>query len=205
MTDIIDELVRDHRGLCEVFAALRHSARDREALFRDLVAALARQQVIEESLVHEVVLEELPEERPLVAELVREQRAHERRLAFIADLDVEAPEFVQQLRLLERAVVDHFAREEREEFPLLRDHLSNDRRRELAHAYARVREVEPSPSCGGHRDPSEVPPHDAEPVVCLLARVGDAVRELATSGAPENADRPVLTHPGPRSSARAPR
>lgn len=205
MTDIIDELVRDHRGLCEVFAALRHSARDREALFRDLVAALARQQAIEENLIHEIVLEELPEERPLVEELVREQRAHERRLAFIADLDVEAPEFAQQLRLLERAVVDHFAREEREELPLLRDHLSAGRRRELAHAYARVREAEPSSPGGGRRDPSEAMPHDSEPVVCLLARVGDAVRELATSGARGAADGPVLTRPGPRSSARAPR
>jgi hypothetical protein len=65
-------------------------------------------------------------------------------LAEMTDLDVGSSEFATALQRLEEEVLGHAEHEEREESPLLREHLDPDRRREMGERFQKVRDAGPT-------------------------------------------------------------
>lgn len=175
--DIIELLRDEHEDLRELFSeVLSAEPLARTESFRNLVSRLAAHEAAEEALVHGVSRKEVPGgEGP--ADIALEQEASaERMLAGMEEMDPSSDEFVVALKELETAVLEHADHEEQHEFPLLVEHLTITRRRELAEAFQALRATGPT-----HPHPM-TPQNPAVraltgPVVGIFDRARDAVRD----------------------------
>lgn len=175
--DIIELLRDEHQDLRELFReVLDAEPLARTDPFRYLVSRLAAHEAAEEALVHNVSRKEVPGgEEP--ADIALEQEASaERMLAGLENMDASSDEFVVGLQELETAVLEHAAHEEQHEFPLLVQHLTITRRRELAEAFQVLRAEGPT------RPHPMTPQNPAVraltgPVVGIFDRARDAVRD----------------------------
>lgn len=175
--DIVELLRDEHQDLRELFSeVLDAEPLARTAPFDNLVSRLAAHEAAEEALVHSVSREEVPGgEGP--ADIALEQEASaERMLADMEKMDPSSDEFVAGLKVLETAVLEHAAYEEEHEFPLLVEHLTITRRRELAEAFQVLRAEGPSHA---HPMTPQTPAVRAVtgPVVGIFDRARDAVRD----------------------------
>lgn len=176
--DIIELLRDEHEDLRGLFSeVLNAEPQARTEPFRYLMARLVAHEAAEEALVHNVGRDEVPgvEEHATIA---REQEASaERMLAAIEDIEPSSDEFVPALQELEKAVLEHAAYEEQHEFPLLAEHLTITRRRELAEAFQVLRAEGPT------RPHPKMPQNPAVraltgPVVGVVDRARDTVRDV---------------------------
>lgn len=130
--DIIELLRDEYQDLRELFSeVLNAEPLARTEPFQNLVSRLAAHEPAEEALVRNVSREVPGGEEP--ADMAREREAEaERMLADMEKMALSSDEFVVGFQELEAAVLEHAAHEEQHEFPLLVDHLTITRRRELA-------------------------------------------------------------------------
>lgn len=175
--DIIELLRDEHEDLRELFSEVRSAEPlARTEPFRYLVSRLAAHEAAEEALLHNVMRNEVPGgEEP--ADIALEQEASaERMLAAMEDIEPSSDEFVPALQELEQAVLDHAAHEEQHEFPLLAEHLTITRRRELAEAFQVLRAQGPT------RPHPLIPQNPVAravtgPVIGIFDRARDTVRD----------------------------
>ena len=175
--DIIELLRDEHEDLRELLSeVLSAEPLARTEPFRYLVSRLAAHEAAEEALVHSVSRNEVPGgQEP--ADLALEQEASaERMLAAMEDLEPSSEEFVAALKELEQAVLEHAEHEEQHEFPLIEEHLTITRRRELAEAFQVLRATGPTRP---HPLVSQNPAVRAltGPVVGIFDHARDAVRD----------------------------
>jgi hypothetical protein len=120
--DIVDALLGHHQQIKLLFAQVESATGDhKELLFQDLVALLAVHESLEESLIHPLAKQELPDGDAVVqARLAEEQDAKEA-LSRLYDLGVGHPQFDTELVALRDAVAAHAEAEELLEFVHLRE------------------------------------------------------------------------------------
>jgi hemerythrin HHE cation binding domain-containing protein len=127
--DIVDVLSEQHhqlRQLCkEVHAATGY---DKKRLFDDLEALIHLHEFGEQAVVHPVTRDHTMRGGDLVAGASAAEGERARwAILDLHDLGVDHPGFAAKFAVFRQAVLDHVAREEREEFPLLRRYIPTQR------------------------------------------------------------------------------
>jgi len=130
LNDVVDVLLDQHREILVAFDRVRDAAgQDRLELFLALVQLLRHHERVEQRVVH-------PELAAFAGEVARarveEENAADRMLASLISIGVTDKTFDAGFARLRQMVVDHAAHEETEEFPLLRERIPAERRRQLA-------------------------------------------------------------------------
>jgi hypothetical protein len=143
--DVVEVLTRQHREIKRAFwkAALPGPARRRN--FEKLVRLLVVHEAGEEAHVHPSARRALPSGSGLAARRRGEEKHAKEMLVALVRLGPDARGYLPKLAALRRAVLQHAAREEREEFPGLRARLTGRRlhllgaEMKLSQAYAPTR------------------------------------------------------------------
>jgi hypothetical protein len=131
LNDVVDVLLDQHREIAAAFDRVRDAAagQDRLEAFAALVRLLQHHERVEQRVVHP----ELAGVADRVAQArVNEELAADRMLASLISIGVDDRNFDAGLARLQQMVADHAEHEETEEFPVLRERIPAERRRELA-------------------------------------------------------------------------
>jgi hemerythrin superfamily protein len=176
--DIVDVLLEDHEEFRTLFEEVRSASEDdRDDLFRYLVGRLAGHEAAEEALVHKAMRDEVPDGRQVAETSLEQEATAEERLARMTDADEWDQDFVQELNGLEQQVLAHAEHEENEEFPQLRQHLSRERREELARRFVMLRDTGPTRPHPGTPQTPEVRAA-AGPLAGMFDRARDTVQSM---------------------------
>ena len=143
--DAVDLLLAQHVEIEELFAEVLVALGERKRdLFQELVQVLAVHETVEEELIHPRIRVEVAAAEPVVAGRVREEQDAKRELAELYELGTDHPHFDRRLTSLARAVLEHAAREEQEEFPFLRTALGQADRERLGSAMRAAQALAPT-------------------------------------------------------------
>jgi hypothetical protein len=171
-TDILELLLGDHEEFRSLFAELERTEPElREDLFHYTVARLASHEAAAEAVVHSTVRDDVPGGEQVTEARLEEEAAAERLLKDVTDLDPTSKEFTDALPRLRDEVLAHADREERDEFPKLREHVDAERRRSSGRPSARCATTGRHVPTQRHpRTPLSVPRWDRSPA-CSTAPV----------------------------------
>lgn len=127
--DVVEVLLNQHTDILEAFARLQSAGGDdREPLFARLVERIQGHETGEQQVVHPVTRQQAGGE-DIAAERLEEEQEVARAIAELENIGVDHPDFGRTLRAFHDTVLSHAAREEREEFPVLRRLPADERRR----------------------------------------------------------------------------
>ena len=178
--DIVDQLVDDHTGFRELFGRMETTPPDQRGdLFRSIVSELARHEAAEEAIVH-AATRSLPGGESIAREVLEEEAEAEKLLARMEKLDPTGAEFLAAFATLRQDVLAHAEHEERDEFPRLREHLTADRRREMANGFETLKGMGPT-------HPHPMTPQEPAvraavgPIAGIFDRARDAARNVFSS------------------------
>jgi hemerythrin superfamily protein len=130
----------------------------------------------EEQIVHPAARHAFNDGKNIVDSRLHEENEAKQALVALDQMGVEHPDFDQRLNALSRAVTEHAAHEEGEEFPQLRKALPPDRLRQMAGAFEAAEAVAPTrphPKVGESATANLV----AGPPTAIFDRVRDAMRD----------------------------
>lgn len=179
--NVVDLLLDQHQQIKTLFGqvATAHGAEKRER-FEELVRLLAVHETAEEEVVHPTARRKITEGDQVVDRRLHEEDEAKRALAELYDLGVEHPEFDRRLAELADAVIMHATHEEQEEFPYLRQELSEEQLRRMAGA---VRAAEATAPTRPHPRAGESAAANllAGPPLAVFDRMRDAVRDWRQS------------------------
>jgi hypothetical protein len=173
--DVIDEVLKDHREIKELFSKVRSSTGTRKrGAFQALVRKLAVHETAEQEIVHPLALgagaDDIRDRR------VSEEKEAEGILSELVKIGPEDPRFPPMLEALQREVLEHAEREEREEHPKIRSDVDADRLRMLAAAFRAAEATAPTrPHPRGPR--SATGNLLVGPIVSIMDRARDAIRD----------------------------
>jgi hemerythrin superfamily protein len=179
--DVVQVLLDQHEQIKTLFADVRDAegVRKRE-LFEELVRLLAIHESAEEIVVHPRARREIQAGDDVVSARLDEEQGAKRSLVALYDLGVDHPTFDRRLAELARAVSEHAANEEAEEFRYLRENVSPQRLREMAGAVQVAESMAPSrphPDAGSSAAANLV----GGPPLALFDRLRDGVRNWRQS------------------------
>jgi hemerythrin superfamily protein len=175
--DVVSLLVAQHERIRSLFQEVDKAAGSeaKQQRFEELRRLLAVHETAEELIVH-------PEARhadggsAVVDARLQEERDAKEVLADLDGMRVTDPGFDDRFALLHQAVMDHATSEEREEFPLLREHTSD---KTLARMASAVRAAEAMAPTHPHPGVESMTANlMAGPVASLVDRTRDAVRAV---------------------------
>lgn len=175
--DVVTLLLEQHQQIRELFAAVRTSSgREQQESFERLRRLLAVHETAEELITHPWV--RLTEGgNDVVDARLEEETESKKLLAAIDGMKVTDPGFAAGLAALEKAVLDHAAAEEREEFPLLQAGSDEQQLRRMASAVkvaSALAPTHPHPSVGSSMTTNLM----AGPIASLVDRTRDAVNQV---------------------------
>ncbi|MGC5330249.1 hemerythrin domain-containing protein [Micromonospora sp. DT62] len=180
--DVVDLLLAQHARIEELFLLVIGSTGEtRRDAFDDLVKLLAAHETAEEEVVHPLA-RTLPGGGgdAMVDERLAEERQAKETLKTLIAGGVDAEGFDTGIILLRDAVLTHARYEERQEFPLLRQHVPADRLRTMAGA---VRMAEATAPTRPHPSAQSAKGNLAVgPALAVIDRVRDAIRRPSSSG-----------------------
>jgi len=177
--DVVELLLDQHEQIKSLFSQLESAqGTQKREVFEALVRLLAVHESAEEQVVH-------PEARHQAGDQVVDARLHEEHeakhaLAELYDMGVDHPQFDSKVSELATSVVDHADREERDEFPRLRQRVSAERLRQMAGAVEAAEMVAPTrphPRAGESAGANML----AGPPLAIFDRTRDAVRDWRQS------------------------
>lgn len=175
--DVVDLLLAQHARIEELFRLVINGADEtRRDAFDELVRLLAVHETAEEEVVVHPLARTLPggDGDAMVDERLKEERQAKELLRTLVTGGVDADGFEVGLIRLRDAVLRHARHEERQEFPLLRQHVPAERLRALA---ATVRAAEAAAPTRPHPSAQTAGANLAfGPVLAVADRVRDAVR-----------------------------
>jgi hypothetical protein len=174
--DVAVILTRQHAEIRAAFRSAFVPGRGRREAFGRLARLLAIHEAAEEAHVHPALRRAPAGGKVVTSARRQEEKQAKELLAGLWKIGPDGDGYVRVLRALRRAVLSHAAREEREEFPALRD-LSAGRRRVLGLEVRLARVLAPTrphPRLNG-----EVANKLAMPVFGPIDRCRDAGRRLA--------------------------
>ncbi|MCM6772046.1 hemerythrin domain-containing protein [Nocardia sp. CDC159] len=144
--DAVELLCRQHRRLRTLFTETAQAADtgERERKFFELRRLLAVHETAEEEIVHPRARRTLDAGDTVVRARLAEENKAKHQLAELESLDVGSAEFEAKLAQLERDVLAHADREEREEFAALRDGLAPEELRRMRRLVELAESVAPT-------------------------------------------------------------
>lgn len=172
--DAVDLLLEQHRHIKDLFAAVDKASgtKTKQERFEELRRFLAVHETAEELVTH-------PRARlaeggnNVVDARLEEETASKKLLASLDGMKVDDSGFGSRFKELKKAVLDHAAAEERDEFPLLRQ-SSDSQLTVMAHAIKAAEAVAPThphPSAGSAMTTNLM----AGPLASVVDRTRDAV------------------------------
>jgi hemerythrin superfamily protein len=173
--DVIDVLAGQHAEIRRAFRRAARPGRGRGDAFRRLVHLLSIHEAAEEAHVHPALRRGPSAGKAVAAARRSEEKKAKQLLASLQKTGPHGSGYLPALRTLRRAVLAHAAREEREEFPALRN-LSGIRRRLLGLEVRLAQAV--APTRPHPRLNSELANKLAMPVLGPVDRCRDIVRDL---------------------------
>jgi hemerythrin superfamily protein len=178
--DIVDRLIDDHIEFRALFGQMETTpSEQREALFRHIVGELARHEAAEEAIVH-AATRNAPGGEPVAQAVLEEEDQAEKLLAEMEKMDPTGEEFLAAFRVLRQDVLAHAEHEERDEFPLLREHVPADRRRQMASGFETLKGM--GPTHPHPKTPQEPAVRAAVgPIAGIFDRARDAARDVFSS------------------------
>lgn len=124
-TDVVGVLLDQHAEIRRLFADVeQRRGEPRREAFEQLVRLLAVHETAEQEVLHPQVRLLVAGGREIADARLEEERHAKELLAQLDELGPEVDDFDQRLDAVRKAVLDHAAHEERDEFPRLRDALS---------------------------------------------------------------------------------
>lgn len=175
--DVVELLLEQHNQIKTLFGrvASAQGTEKREA-FEDVVRLLAVHESAEEEIVHPVARRKVERGEQVVEGRLHEEDEAKHALAQLYDMGVDHPEFNQKFKAFADAVVQHASREEAEEFPSLRQNISEEQLKRMAGAVRAAEAVAPTRP---HPKSGESAPANlvAGPPMAVFDRVRDAVRD----------------------------
>jgi len=108
---------------------------ERAHAFFELRRLLAIHEAAEEEIVHPVARRHLTDGKSIVEQRINEEFTAKKALADLEEMDVNTPEFISSLRLLQHNIIEHANHEEDEEFSRLRGELSEQQLARLGRAF----------------------------------------------------------------------
>jgi hemerythrin superfamily protein len=173
--DFVELLLSQHARIEELFGqVLGAGGQQRRDLFEELVRLLAVHETAEEEVVHPLARSRIDGGPDVIDARLAEEREAKRLLADLSGAGVEAPDFEERLLLLRDAVLIHAKREERYEFPHLRQQLEHATGQRLADAVRAAEAFAPTrPHPGVESAAANLV---AGPALAVADRVRDAVR-----------------------------
>jgi iron-sulfur cluster repair protein YtfE (RIC family) len=134
VSDVVDVLLEQHEEIRAQFARVMGAeGHAKVEAFALLAALMDRHERIEQEIVHPALAAADPDAAAgVVADVVTEERDADRTVTELVLLGPNDPAFNGMLADLHAAVVAHAAHEEEQEFPLLRDRLTDDARTSMA-------------------------------------------------------------------------
>lgn len=178
--DVVALLLRQHEEIRKLFTEVETSTGEARAeAFDRLRRYLAVHETAEEMIVH-------PDARRAGADSVVKARLEEERKAkqLLADLEQDgpdAPKFLSRLGELKRAVLEHAEKEEREEFPKIKDAHGQARLRAMGIAVKAAEALAPThPHPGVETARANLV---AGPYTAMRDRVKDVIEKALAKGA----------------------
>lgn len=174
--DIVALLLEQHEQIKTLLHRVESATTpERREPFDDLVRLLAIHESAEGEVVHPAARHASVEDS-LIESRLKEEGEAKQVLADLYDMGVEHPAFAAMFTDFAQAVREHAAMEEKEEFAILRERLSDDQRARMAVAVRVAEAVAPT-----RPNPVEGEPPAANvlagPPLALFDRVRDAVRD----------------------------
>ena len=138
--DIVDVLHDEHEQIRRLCADVRGAERDRKSHpLAALQQAVHLHELGELAVAHPAARNSTPNGDTIALACQAEGAHLERSLAELSRLGVEHPGFDDKFAALSKALLDHAAHEEREEFPLLRRYVPAQRLHMMASAMQDIR------------------------------------------------------------------
>jgi hemerythrin superfamily protein len=179
--DVVQLLLDQHEQIRTLFADVENATGDRKrALFEELVRLLAVHESAEEVVVHPRARREIRSGDDIVGARLEEEHDAKESLVSLYNLGVEHPTFDRRLAELGRAVSEHAANEEAEEFRYLRENVPPERLRRMAGAVEVAESMAPSrphPRAGSSAMANAI----GGPPLALFDRLRDGVRDWRRS------------------------
>ncbi|WP_406262076.1 hemerythrin domain-containing protein [Actinacidiphila glaucinigra] len=172
--DVIRILLQQHAHIRDLFSNVKNTrGDDRRQWFDELRATLAVHETAEELILRPVAKRTAGEAE--VEERNREEKAASAALAELEKMDVDSAEFATEFNYFEQAVLAHAEREERQEFPAVREGCDRDQLRTMGFHLQSILSLAPT-----HPHPKVAGSATAQwmtgPFTALLDRVKDAMR-----------------------------
>jgi hypothetical protein len=121
VTDVVDVLIAEHDRIRQLCADLVGSdPADRQRLFARLDHLVTRHELGDRLVVHPAAREGTETADAVARVCMAEESRIEAALGELRVIGVDGPGFDVKFAALRRAILDHDAREEREEFPMMR-------------------------------------------------------------------------------------
>lgn len=178
--DVVDLLVNQHARIRDLLARVADAGPGptRQDAFAELRRLLAVHETAEEMVVHPA-MRRFGANDVVDARLAEEHDAKEV-LSALDGMDVADPSFDAQFNTLRTMVLEHAEAEEREEFPLLREHAGDTERALMRRAVQAAEAVAPThPHAGAESLTANAV---AGPAASVVDRARDAVRTVLGSG-----------------------
>jgi hypothetical protein len=179
--DVVDLLTGQHAQIRRAFRRAALPGPTRRRAFYELVRLLAVHEAAEEAHVHPVARHAAAAGKSVTSARRAEEKQAKRLLADLWKIGPHGDGYLRALRALRRAVLNHAAREEREEFPALLRQVSPLRRRLLAFEVRITQAVAPTrphPAVN-----NELANKLAAPVLGPLDRGRDLILRVTSRGA----------------------
>lgn len=179
MPTLVDRLSEDHARVEEALARLPEiGLRGLEQYFCELREMLVRHEVAEELIVYPAFRGAVPSGDAIADARIAEQSEAETVLKAMEKENASTEPFRTKLEELKRDVLDHAMAEEREVFPLLRQHFSYEDLVALGDRYEKAIRSAPTHP---HPHAPDSPPGNVVlgPVAALVDRMRDAMRGAA--------------------------
>ncbi|WAJ46522.1 hemerythrin domain-containing protein [Mycobacterium sp. Aquia_216] len=173
-TDVVDFLSNQHEQIESLFAkTLASSGDSRETAFVDLRRLLAVHETVEEEIVHPRAKRKIANGTAVVGQRLEEEHEAKTVLQKLEKLDVDSAEFTRLLTELRDAVLEHAAKEEKDEFARLGQELSNHELESMGRAAKLAEAIAPTRPHAGVE--SQVANLVAGPFAAMLDRARDAI------------------------------
>ena len=177
-TDAIQMLVEDHQRVESIFAELESGTFNpdvRHDLISQMVEELSVHAAVEEQVLYPAMREALPDGDELVEHAIEEHQEVKDKLAEIEKLD-EVPATSPVLRELIESVRHHVEEEEGEQFPKLRQAMSEEQLTKMGQAMDKAKKMAPTHP---HPNAPNTPPGNvvAGAVAGVADRIKDAIKK----------------------------
>jgi hemerythrin superfamily protein len=144
--EVVAFLKAQHNLIEDMFDEVLHASdpEAREKAFIELRQLLAVHETAEEMVVHPRVRREIDGGDAIVDARLEEEHGAKEQLSKIENIDITSQEFIDELRKLREAVLEHAEREERDEFPYLERTLDSDELKRMGTAVRAAEAISPT-------------------------------------------------------------